>query len=212
MTNAVIKDALPDGLSLVPGSVKLRANASETWDQLTDDIFGNGYNLGTIGTGNTVYIQYQVTAGSDFDCKGTELTNKATLTYDSDQASGETREDTTTITVKRTDCEEPTPTPDNCETNPGLPECRTCATNPEMEGCQELPNTGPLEIVLAIVIIIGICGGGYYLYRTKKVLNKVEKNAKGETTTDNPTENAEIKAEPKVEAKDSSQKPDNMVK
>ena len=212
LTNAVIKDALPDGLSLVPGSVKLRANASETWDQLTDDIFGNGYNLGTIGTGNTVYIQYQVTAGSDFDCKGTELTNKATLTYDSDQASGETREDTTTITVKRTDCEEPTPTPDNCETNPGLPECRTCATNPEMEGCQELPNTGPLEIVLAIVIIIGICGGGYYLYRTKKVLNKVEKNAKGETTTDNPTENAEIKAEPKVEAKDSSQKPDNMVK
>ena len=173
LTNAVIKDVLPNGLSLVSGSVRLRANASETWDTLGDEIFSNGYNLGTIGTGNTVYIQYQVTAGSDFDCNGTELANKATLTYDSDKSSGETKEDTTTITVKRTDCDEPDVPVDNCDTNPALPECQNCVTNPNLEGCQELPNTGPVEIIMAIVIIAGIGGGGYYLYRTKKVLNKV---------------------------------------
>ena len=48
-----------------------------------------------------------------------------------------------------------------------------------MEGCQELPNTGPLEIVLAIVIITGIGGGGYYLYRTQKTLKTVENSVSG---------------------------------
>lgn len=180
LTNATIKDTLPTGLTLVPGSVKLRANESTTWDQLSDGIFGNGYNLGTVGTGNTIYIQYKVTAGANFDCNGTELTNKASLTYDTDKASGETKEDSTTITVKKTDCDEPVPPMDNCDTNPGLPECQNCATNPNLEGCQELPNTGPLEIVMAIIIIAGIGGGGYYLYRTKRTLKTAENVVKGE--------------------------------
>lgn len=188
LTNATIKDTLPEGLTLVPGSVKLRANSSETWDTLTDDIFGNGYNLGTIGTGNTVYIQYQVTTGADFDCNGTELTNNVTLTYDSDQPEGETKEDTTTITVTRTDCTPPDEDLDDCTTNPGAPECQTCATNPNLEGCDELPNTGPLEIVMAAIIIAGIGGGGYYLYRTKKTLNKVNSTiVDGDSKTDSTT-------------------------
>lgn len=72
----------------------------------------------------------------------------------------------------------------DCTTNPEAPECqeKNCATNPEMEGCQELPNTGPVEIILAIVIIAGIIGGGYYFYRTKKTLKSVEKDAKGDAT------------------------------
>lgn len=187
LTNATIKDVLPAGLSLVPGSVQLTANDSTNPETLSDNIFGDGYNLGTIGTGNTVYITYKVKAGADFDCNGTELTNKATLTYDSDQSSGETKEASTTITVKRTDCEEPDEPLDNCETNPSLPECqeKNCKTNPEMEGCQELPNTGPVEIIMAAVIIIGIGGGGYYLYRTQKTLKTVEGGVSGKTPKDN---------------------------
>lgn len=192
LTNAVIRDTLPEGLTLVPGSVQLRANESTTWDTLSDNIFGSGYNLGTIGTGNTVYIRYKVTTSGDFDCAGTELTNRATLTYDSDQSSGETKEDTTTITVTRTDCEEPEVPLDDCENNPGLPECqeKTCVTNPEMEGCQELPNTGPVEIIMAIVIIIGIAGGGYYLYRTQKTLKTVKQDVSGENQSAEPKETA----------------------
>ena len=89
---------------------------------------------------------------------------------------------------------------EDCTTNPEAPGCqeKNCATNPEMEGCQELPNTGPLEIVLAIVIIAGIGGGGYYLYRTRKALKTVESNVKGEDT-------------PKSDDTP-SQTPDNMVK
>lgn len=190
ITNATVKDVLPAGLTLVPGSVKLSANDSTNPEILSDNIFGTGYNLGTIGTGNTVYITYTVKAGTDFDCNGTELTNKATLTYDSDQSSGETKEAETTITVKRTDCDEPDEPLDNCESNPGLPECqqRDCVTNPEMEGCQELPNTGPVEIIMAIIIIAGIGGGGYYLYRTKKTLKTVEDNVSGKEEPKNDAE------------------------
>ena len=116
--------------------------------------------------------QQPVDPGGIFDCTGTELTNNATLTYDSEVASGDSKTASTTITVKKTDCEEPEIPLDNCETNPGLEGCSTpeknCITNPEMPGCQELPNTGPVEIIMAIVIIIGIGGGGYYLYRTQK--------------------------------------------
>ncbi len=205
LTNATIKDTLPAGLTLVPGSVGLRANESATIDPLSDNILDTGYNLGTIGTGNVVYITYKAKAGDDFDCNGTSLVNNATLTYDSDQKTGDTREDSATVIVKKTDCEEPTPPLDNCETNPALPECqeKNCKTNPEMEGCQELPSTGPLEIVMAIIVIAGIGGGGYYLYRTKRTLKKVEtkvKSDKGTSELDKETD------------KDSSQKPDNMVK
>lgn len=72
--------------------------------------------------------------------------------------------------------------PVDCTTNPDAPECKekNCATNPEMEGCQELPNTGPVEIIMAIIIIAGIGGGGYYLYRTKRTLKAAENVAKGE--------------------------------
>lgn len=215
LTNAVVKDTLPDGLTLVPGSVQLLANESTTPDTLSDNITSSGYNLGQIGVGNVVYITYRAKAGADFDCTGKEITNTASLTYDSETSSGDTKQDSSTITVKKTDgCdEEPEEPLDNCETNPGLEECKkpdvkpeedcvtnpslegcqkptptptptpekekTCATNPEMEGCQQLPSTGPVEIILAIVIILGIGGGGYYFYRSKKTLKHVEGDVSG---------------------------------
>ncbi len=197
LTNATIKDTLPAGLTLVSGSVQLSANEATTWDSLSDNIVGAGYNLGTIGTGNTVYITYRAVAGSDFDCTGTELLNNATLTYDSESTSGDSRSDSASVIVKKTDCEEPETPLDNCETNPSLDGCekpgepeKNCKTNPEMEGCKELPNTGPLEIILAIVVVAGISGGGFYFYRTRKTLKTVEDVVSG---------------------KDSSQKPDDMV-
>lgn len=163
LTNATIRDSLPTGLNYVTGSVKLMANNSGKTDSLSDNLFANGYNLGTIGTGNKIEITYQAKVSGDYDCTGTNLTNTAKLTYDSTNESGITVEDSTKINVVKADCQ------------------KTCATNPEMEGCQKIPNTGPLEIVMAIIIILGIGGGGYYLYRTKKNLKKVSDAVKGDT-------------------------------
>lgn len=200
LTNVTVKDSLPEGLTLVPGSVQLRANDSTTPEQLSDNIISTGYNLGTVGTGNVVYITYKVAASTDYDCTGVELTNNVKLTYDSDLESGDSREDSVVVTVKKDDCEEPEIPLDTCETNPSLDGCekeqeKTCATNPEMEGCRELPNTGPLEIIMAIIIVSIIGGGGYYLYRTKRVLKTVENSVSGKDVSDDT----------------SSQKPTDMV-
>ncbi len=182
LTNAVIKDSLPEGLTLVPGSVKLSANDSTVSDQLSDNLIVDGYNLGTIGTGNVVYITYQAKAGDDFDCEGLELINNAKLTYDSEVSTGDTKEDEASVNINKEDCT--------------VPEEPNCITNPEMEECQELPNTGPVEIILAIVVIAGICGGGYYLYRTRKVLKNVEDKATGKDV-EKKIEEEKIKTEDK---------------
>ena len=59
-----------------------------------------------------------------------------------------------------------------------------------MEECKSIPKAGPLEIVMAVIVIAGIGGGGYYLYRTSKTLNKVETTAKGNASgADNPNSN-----------------------
>lgn len=79
-----------------------------------------------------------------------------------------------------------------------------CTTNPDLPECKEIPKTGPLEITMAVIVVAGICGGGYYLYRTRKTLDKVESTAKGDATQ---TEINET-----IQTEDSSQKPDNMVK
>ena len=60
----------------------------------------------------------------------------------------------------------------------------TCATNPNLEGCKEMPNTGPVEVVLAIAIILGIAGGVYYLYRTRKTLQQVTDVVKNNSDSD----------------------------
>ena len=175
LSNVTVRDELPEGLQLVPGSVTLSANDSTTPEPLSDNIFGTGYNLGTVGTGNTVYITYKVTANKEgFDCEGTELTNKATLTYDSEETTGDSKEASTTITVTKTDCTPPPEDLDNCETNPALPECQL----PE-----ELPSTGPVEVIIALIILAGIGGGGYYFYRTRKTLRTVKSSVSGDGGT-----------------------------
>lgn len=153
LTNATIADSLPKGLTLVEGSVELSANDSTKKDQLSDNLIGTGYNLGTIGTGNTVYITYRAKVASDVDCGSLDLVNNAKLTYDSEVSTGDTDEDSATVKVERDDCE-------------GLPD--------------EIVSTGPLEITMAVVIILGIGGGFFYLYRTRKTLKTVEKTVSGE--------------------------------
>ncbi|MBR3236504.1 DUF11 domain-containing protein [Candidatus Saccharibacteria bacterium] len=181
-TKVVIKDVLPEGLEYVAGSAKLYNNNLTEGKSVNDDIISeNGMNIGDYAGGSGwAEVTYQVHVREDVNC-GEELTNAATVsTDDGNKTAG------LTLTV----------TGDNCNVV-----VKTCATNPEMEGCQELPNTGPLEVVMAVIIIAGIGGGGYYLYRTKRTLKTAENVAKGEDIT---TKEAKTKS--------SSQKPDNMVK
>ena len=161
--NVVIKDELPEQLEYVPGSAKLYNNNFTEGKAVNDDIISeNGMSIGDYAGGSGwAEVTYQVLVKDDVNC-GDQITNAVTVsTTDGNKHAS------LTLTVSGEDC------------NTVVVE-KTCKTNPEMEGCQELPNTGPVEIVLAAVIVAGIIGGGIYYYRTQKVLKKVEGKAKGE--------------------------------
>ena len=186
-----LKDSLPDGMELVSGSVKFSALNSDSPESLPD-WNAAGYNFETIGVGNGVIIQYQAVASLMYaeglpsgECRHDyidDIENVATLTYGSNTPEGDLRTDAATVTVKHTvdlceDEPEPTPTPTP------TPE-KNCKTNPEMAECQKLPETGPVEITIAIVIVLGILGAGFYFYRTKKMLKAASDNAMGKSDKD----------------------------
>lgn len=204
LTNATIKDTLPEGLTLMPDTTKLMANDSGTWDTLSDNIIGTGFNLGTIGTGNTVVITYKAIVKGDYDCTGTDLTNSAILTYDSEVSTGDTSSDFAIVNAKKADC---------------APVVETCETNPNLDGCNldtptELPNTGPVEIVMAIVIVLGILGGGFYFFRTQRTLNRVKKGVSGKTpeTPDQGTEAKIPESKPEETPSDKPAEPTSSQK
>lgn len=181
LTNVVIKDTLPSGLTLVSGSVELSANSSTTREKLSDNITKNGYNLGTIGTGNTVYIYYRAKAGDNFDCNGSTVKNNVTLTYDSESTSGDTKKDDASVTVKKTkDCskdEDPIPVVPDPEPEPEPEPTPTPEPTPDTPA--KIVDTGPVEIVLAIIIVLSIGVGAFYYYRTHKTLKIVKGEVSG---------------------------------
>ena len=216
-TNVVVKDSLPDGLEYVPGSAKLYNNNLTEGKSVNDDIVAkDGMNIGNYAGGSGwAEVTYQAIAKDGLTC-GSSLTNKVLISTDDGNKEAEV-----SIKVSGDSCVEPDcttnpdlpecqPTEENCKNNPNLPGCQpteeNCKTNPELEGCKELPNTGPLEIVMAIIIIAGIGGGGYYLYRTKRTLKTTESVAKGEEKP-KPEAIKDEKIEEKTEEK-AEEKPD----
>lgn len=162
LTNVIFQDAHDGGLSLRSGNTKV-FDVNNVDGKVIDDILDiSGYNVGDVAPGALVQVIYQARVAENTDQCGKTLKNTITVKYN----STESKTDDASVTVE---CED-------------VPE-KNCKTNPEMPECQELPNTGPLEIVMAAVVIAGIGGGGYYLYRTRKTLNKVESTAKGENTS-----------------------------
>ena len=195
MTNVILKDTHDDGLTLRSGSTKVFDINNTEGKQIDDILDISGYNTGDAIPSALVQVTYQAQVGREQSLCNKALNNTITASYN----STEQKTDTASVLVTCDEPEPETPVEDcknnpnlpgcqDCTTNPDLPECqeKNCKTNPEMEGCQELPNTGPLEIVLAIIIIAGIGGVGYYFYRTKKTLKTVEKDVSGkESPSDN---------------------------
>ena len=151
LSNATIKDSLPTGLNLVSDSVEWWANESTTKEKISNDIITNGYNFGNIGTGNTIYITYNAQVEKSIDCDHIEAVNTATLTYDSETTSGDNFTDSATVKIQKAECNLP----------------------------KSIPETGPVEIILAIIIVLGIAGGGFYFYRSRKTLKSVKNQVSG---------------------------------
>ncbi len=78
-----------------------------------------------------------------------------------------------------------TPTPPDVDPDPGTPEVPDTPEpepekpNPDDVVPDEIPSTGPAEVVLAIILVILVVCGGVYWAATHRMVTKVTKNAKG---------------------------------
>ncbi|MBR3319840.1 isopeptide-forming domain-containing fimbrial protein [Candidatus Saccharibacteria bacterium] len=181
LTNVIMKDTHDEGLSLHSGSTII-FDVNNVDGKTIDDIIDiSGYNFGNIAPGALVQLIYQAKISNDADFCGKVLNNAITLSYNSEEQGKDFASVSVSCEPTPEECQNDPSLPgcQDCETNPDLPGCKNCKTNPEMEGCQELPNTGPLEIVMAVIIILGLGGGGYYLYRSRKTLKTVENTVSG---------------------------------
>ena len=160
MTNVIFKDTHDDGLTLRVGSIKVFDVNNTAGKQIDDILDISGYNVGDVAAGALVQITYQARVAEGTDYCGKTLKNIINARFNTDGSI----DDDATVTV---DCEEEK---HDCSETPDAPECK-------------MPETGPVEIVMAIVIALGICGGGYYFYRTKKSLATVEASARGSEKT-----------------------------
>ena len=199
-TQIAIKDQLPTGLVATTDAIfkDTATEGANKTEALSSDFFtstgAKSYQLSVGGAG--WYIEYDAKITDEVfggeTCGAAKLINTVYMDYALADGGYGSLGNQAAVLVSSPCAEEEPPKKD-------------CVTNPEMPECQELPKTGPLEIVMAIVVIAGIGGGGYYLYRSRRTLNKVESAAKGDT----PDEKIELDEKPSEE--DSSQKPDNMV-
>lgn len=87
LNNVTLNAFLPNEISGIPNSVFLMANDSGKWDLLPDNLFTNGLNLGTIGTGNKVEIVFKCRVDKEFT-KGQQAFCSSRLTYDNETKQG----------------------------------------------------------------------------------------------------------------------------
>ena len=105
-------------------------------------------------------MTYRAKVAKDVDCEHINAVNTAKFTYDSETETGDSDTDSATVKIKKPECDLP----------------------------NSIPETGPVEIVLAIIIVLGITGGGFYFYRSRKTLNALKSQvASGDKTNQGPT-------------------------
>lgn len=206
--NVVMQDILPSGLEYIAGSATLYNNNFTEGKAVNDDLVtDHGMSIGDYAGGSGwAELTYKALVSDSVKC-GDQLTNAATIS-----TTDGNKHDSVTLTVTDDNCdlvpaEDCTTNPTApecaiCATNPNAPECSPCTANPNAPGCdrEELPDsiveTGPLEIVMAVLVVLGICGGAFYLYRTRRTLKTVE----GDIT--NAPKEEQKPEEPKEEPKD----------
>lgn len=157
------------GMNYVPLSARIVANGTTTIVREDDggDLFKNGVAVGEIKPGETaeVYYKVKISEGEEIACGKTLMYNLAGVSSsvpagtDGGASGVATQHDKVQIEVTRDD--------------------NKCLPN-------ELPSTGPAEMVLAGVAVAGLIAGIVYYVSSKRTLKKLEAQAKGESLDKTP--------------------------
>ena len=147
-TGVTAHDVLPNGLSYIAGTTYASSSRHPEATQSPEALFGDGLGLGAMIAGEEAWVTYQVKVADDT----TIFPCGETAVYNDAYVASNVAKlsDATKITVKRT--------------------CNTPVTP------SQLPTTGPGEIAMAIAIVLVITGGGFYFYRSRKMLKKMSAN------------------------------------
>lgn len=125
INNLTIRDAVPAGLTVVPGSITWFDAARPNGQQLADTALGSaGVNLGNYAPNGGGYIRFRTVVGDLKDCVAKNVA------YGRGDSVKEVSDD---AVVTQENCKPPV---DKCPTNPSLPkdspECTVCPTNPNL--------------------------------------------------------------------------------
>lgn len=202
MANVIFKDEHSDDLTLRYGSTVVFDYNHTSGKEIDDIIDLSGYNVGDVAPGALVQIIYQMRVNPNMENCGS-LYNAISVDYN----GGFHGKSVNSVEIACQPGQPSTEYPNDCSNpeNSDLPSCvqPPCELDPTLPGCNDdlpesLPNTGPVEIVLAAVIVLGIAGGAFYLWRTQHTLRTVENKVSGKSP----------KSQPPVEKLDKTDKTD----
>lgn len=151
-----------EGMNYVAGSVRIVANGTEmiVRDEDGGELFKGGVNVGEIKPGETaeVYYKVKIAGGEALVCGKTLMYNLAGVSSSPVSADGGTAGGVATLHDKV-----------------------QVEVNRDDKAClpEELPTTGPAELVLSGVIVAGLIVGMFYYVNSKRTLKKIEEQAMG---------------------------------
>lgn len=152
--SVTVYDQMPTGLQYVEGTTFMVTPANGSGNFVSDKLFNGGLVIGDYHAGEGATITYKAKLSEDT----TIFPCGSTVIYNNSSlatANG-TIYDKAKITVVRN--------------------CGTTVT--------EIPETGPAEVVLAVVVISGIGIGAAYWIRSRAMLNKITKGETGGNASD----------------------------
>ena len=182
--NVNIKDLLPAGLVLVPGTTRVVSASDPTGKTLGDNVATSGINIGRNAIGSFVTLTFRAKIDpSKLVCGNNTLTNTAQVLTENGGKS-----DKATVTVQK-NC-----TPQEQKEFCGIPgkgnlkkNDPNCSDKCKIKGLEnlasndpncaevptELPHTGPAEAAMMVIAIMAITGAVAYWYRSREEMKKV---------------------------------------
>lgn len=182
--NVNIKDLLPAGLVLIPGTTRITTPSDAAAGKiLSDNVVKSGVNIGNYSFGGSATLIFRAKIdASKLVCGNNTITNTAQVLTENGGKS-----DKATVTVQK-NCT-PQERKEFCEI-PGKgnlkkndPNCNDkckitglenlAANDPKCaEVPSELPHTGPAEAAMMVIAIMAITGAVAYWYRSREEMKK----------------------------------------
>lgn len=164
LTNVIFKDSHDEGLSLRTGSTKIYDVNNINGKEIGDIIDLSGYNVGDVAPGALVQVVYQAKITDDVKvCSA--FNNTISVSYN----GSEQKSDTASVKVS----------------------CAPGEVPKKEETPDKIVETGPLEITMAVLVIIAIIGALFYFWRTSHTLKDVEDKVTGKNQEEKPEESTE---------------------